>query len=427
MTSAAAAPSLFAQAYPFAISLALGALVGVDRERKRLRAPEPPGALPAGIRTFSLIAVLGCALGWVGERHGPIAFAAGLGGFALLIAAVYVMTAIAGDLGATTEVAALLTLLLGAMVYGGEPLLASGIAVAMTVVLSARAPIHDAVLRIEAEDLFAALTLAVVTVIVLPMLPDRGFGPYGVWNPFRIWLLVAFISAIGFVGYLGIKLLGPGRGSALAGLLGGIVSSTAATLSFAGRSREEPAIAGELAVAVALAWAAMFARVLAILAVVGPGLLGAVAVPLGGAALVGAAGAGALALHARRAGAAKPATYRNPFSLASALEFGLVFAALLLLAKAAEVRFHDAGLLVAAGLGGLVDMDATTLSAARLAREGELLDPIAARAILLAAGASVVVKAGIAVAVGTPALRRLLVPVALATLAAGAALALLSR
>jgi len=409
-------------AYPFAISLAIGLLIGIERERKRLRSTEERASLPGGIRTFPLIALLGCCLAWLAERYGAPVFAVGLAGFAVVIAAVYVMTSLAGDLGMTTEVAALLTFVFGAMAYSGPPLLAGGLAVATTVILSARERLHEVALKIEADDLFAALTLAVVTVIVLPLLPDRGFGPYEVWNPFRIWLFVVLISAVGFVGYVAIKLLGPGRGVALSGLLGGIVSSTAATLSFAGRSRDEPSLSRPFALAIALAWAVMFVRVAVLVQVANAALVRAILPPLGAAAAVGLAGTGILFLQTRRADMAgsKTVAYSNPFSLLSATKFGLLFAAILFVAKAAQVRFQDTGLFVAAVLTGLVDVDAITLSAARLAHAGELAGPTAAQAILVAAAANVLMKLGLAAFLGTAELRRTLAIVAMASLAAGA-------
>ncbi|HVY61993.1 MAG TPA: MgtC/SapB family protein, partial [Planctomycetota bacterium] len=413
-------------AYPFAISLAIGLLVGIERERKRLRSPEDRASLPGGIRTFPLIALLGCAVGWLAERHGAPVLVAGIGGFSAVVVAVYVMTSLAGDLGMTTEVAALLTFVFGVMVEEGEPLLASALAVATTVLLSARERLHDAVLRIEPEDLFAALTLAVVTVIVLPMLPDRGLGPYAVWNPFKIWLFVILLSAIGFAGYIAVKVLGAGRGVLLSGLLGGIVSSTAATLSFAGRSREAPALSRPLAAGITLAWAVMFVRLGVLVEVANPALLPRIAAPMAAAAAAGLGGAAIVYLRARRASGAEPAetAYRNPFSLVSAAKFGLVFAAILLLAKLAQARWQDAGVLGAAALSGLLDVDAISLTAARLASRGELAEGTASLAILAAAGANVLMKLGLAVFLGTPELRRALAPVGLASLAAGAAVAL---
>ncbi len=404
---------------PFAISLALGALIGIERQRVQ---PTDPTGVPAGIRTFPLIALLGCASAWLGGELGAPVFAALAASFGALIVGTYVITGLRGDIGFTSEVAAILTFVLGAMVYHGRPLLASALAVATTILLSLRAPLHDLARRLEEADLYAALKLAVVSVIVLPLLPDEPFGPepYRIFNPFKIWLLVVLIAGIGFAGYVGVKVLGPGRGTAAAGALGGLVSSTAVTLTFAGQSRGTPALSRACALAVALAWATLFGRVAAEIAVVNPSLLRAVAWPLGAALLAAVAGAGLLYLRERRAKPAAEVPHQNPFSLASGLKFAVLFTAILFVQKFAEVRFGDAGVLVAAAVSGTVDVDAITLATARLAGAGEIAEPTAVRAVCLAIASNTVVKAGMAAALGSAALRRALLPIGALTLGAGA-------
>ncbi len=427
-----------ADVMPFAIALALGALIGLERERSARREPRRrfarnwPGrsagraaggspSLPGGIRTFPLIGVLGCSAAWLGERLGVEVLVAVLAAFALLTVAVYAITSLAGDVGMTTEVAALLTFVFGAMVYHEHALLASALAVTTTVLLSLREPLHAWAGKIETEDLYAALKLAVVSVIVLPLLPDQSYGPegYRIYNPFRIWLLVVFIAALGFLGYVGIKLFGPHRGILAGGGLGGLVSSTAATLSFAGRSKEQPELSPMFALAIVIAWMTMFARVLIEVAVVNADLLPLLIIPVAAALVVGAAGGAYWFLRARRAGPPPEVKYRNPFSLTSALKFGLLFLAVLTVARAAQVWFADAGLMLAAALSGLVDVDAMTLSVARLSRTGELAPETANRAICVVLASNTLVKAGLAAALGAPALRRTLWPLGAAMLLAG--------
>lgn len=407
---------------PFAISVALGLLIGI--ERQRFQAVEP-ASVPGGIRTFPLIAILGCGAAWLGARVGAPAFVALAAGFAALIVGTYVVTAIRGDVGMTSEVAALLTFVLGAMVYHDHALLASVLAVGATVLLSLRRPLHQLASRIEEADLYAALKLAVVTVIVLPLLPDRRFGPqpYDVFNPYKVWLLVVFIAAIGFAGYVGMKVLGPGRGIAAAGALGGVVSSTAVTLTFSGRSRETPALSRACALAIALAWATLCVRVLIEVAVVNPDLVPRLAAPVGAALAASLVAAAILYLRERAVAAVEPEEVhvRNPFSLLSAVKFGALFTAILFVAKFAQVKFASAGVIAAAALSGTVDVDAMTLASARLARTGEMSSATAVAAICVVIASNTLVKAGMAVALGSPALRRTLVPVAGATLAAGGA------
>jgi len=414
-----AVPAPLEQAMPFAVSLAIGALVGIERQRSQ--ANEPAG-LPGGIRTFPLIAVLGCTAAWLGATVGVAAFAVIAGALGALVIAAYVFTSLRGDIGMTTEVAALLTFALGAMTYGGQALLASGLAVAATVLLSARKPLHELARKVEEEDLYAALKLAVVSVIVLPMLPDVRFGPepFRIFNPFKIWLLVVLIAGLGFLGYVGLKVLGASRGVGVAGLLGGIVSSTAVTLSFAGRSREAPDLSRACALGIALAWATMFVRVLIDVAIAHAPLVPRVAVPVGAAVLAGAAGALVLYRRARDASVPPEVEYRNPFSLLSATKFGLLFAAVLFVARFAQIQFADTGVLVAAALSGLVDVDAMTLAAARMVASGELSPAAGVRTILVTVASNTMTKAVLAASLGSPELRRALLPVAAATVAAGA-------
>jgi uncharacterized membrane protein (DUF4010 family) len=434
-TAAAAGPARAADpyaalevAYPFAVAFALGALIGIERERTRIRGHEPPASMPGGIRTFPLASLLGCTIAWLaahvaGGSGEAAIIAVGVASFAALVVAVYSITSLAGDASVTTEVALFLTFVLGVVAYVDRGLLAPGLAVAATVTLALREQLRGFAGRLEQEDLFAALKLGVVTMIILPILPDRGMGPYLVWNPFKIWLLVVFISAIGFAGYVGIKVLGPGRGIALAGLLGGLVSSTAATLTFAGRSKETPAFSSSCALAIALAWCTMYARLFASVAVVAPGLVPLIAPPLAAAGVAGLAGAGVLYLRGRSEAGQETteAAYKNPFRLMSAIQFGGFFALVLLVAKAAQELFSTAGLFLAAGLTGLFDVDAISLSAARLSAEKLLAPGTAAVAIFIAVAANTLLKAGMAFSLGAPALRRALAAVAAASLAAGAA------
>jgi uncharacterized membrane protein (DUF4010 family) len=403
---------------PFAVSLALGLLIGTERQRAHAGEPE---TLPGGVRTFPLMALLGCTAAWLGAELGTGAFVAIAVGAGALVVAAYVVTSFRGDVGLSTEVSLLLTFALGAVTYRGQGLLASALAVAATVLLSLQKPLHGLAQRIEEDDLYAALKLAVVSVIVLPILPDERFGPppYEIFNPFKIWLLVVFIAGIGFAGYVGIKVLGARRGIGVAGLLGGIVSSTAATLSFSARSRETPDLSRAFALAIALAWAAMFVRVLVSVAVANRALVPLVAAPVG--AGIVASVAGALFLYLRAGATQTPAdvAYRNPFSLMSAAKFALLFVAVLFVARFAQVQFADRGVLAAAALSGLVDVDAMTLTLSRLASNGDIGPDTAARGICLTVASNTITKAVLAAMLGAPALRAALVPVAAATLGAG--------
>lgn len=333
----------------------------------------------------------------------------------------YVVSSLRGASGTTTALASLLTFVFGVMAHQDRALLAAALAVGTTALLSLRKPLHELTNKIEQGDLYAALKLAALTVVVLPVLPDHNYGPppYDVLNPFRLWFVVVLVGALGFLGYVGVKILGPGRGVVAAGLLGGLVSSTAATYSLAGRSRDTPELSRALALGIALAWATMCVRVLAEIAAVNPALLRLAAAPVLAAMMAGIGGAGLVYLDARRSVGDHSVPYKNPFSVWSAVRFGAIFTGILLVAKFAQTTFHDAGLMVAAGVSGTVEVDAMTSTMAKLSGTGEVTPELAVQGIALAIGSNTLVKTAIAVALGSRALRRALIPTVLGTLAAG--------
>lgn len=409
-----------AELSPFAVSLALGALVGIERERSHT---ETPGSFAGGVRTFPLVAVLGCLSAWLHAQIGAVGFAMLSGGFILLVVASYVISSFRGASGTTTALASLLTFAFGIMVFHDRSVLAAALAVGMTALLSLRRPLHQLTSKLEEADLYAALKLAALTVIVLPLLPDRTFGPspFDALNPFRIWLLVVLVAAVGFLGYVGVKVLGPGRGIIVAGLLGGLVSSTAATFALAGRSRESPELSRELALGIALAWATMCVRVLVIVAFLDPALVPVAAGPLLAAMVAGVLAASVGYLGAHRAASSPAVSYTNPFSALSAVRFGAIFTTILVAAKLAEDWFQEAGLLVAAAVSGTVDVDAMTLVLARLSSTHVLSPRLAVIGLSLAAGSNTIVKTAVALSLGSAPLRRALIAPALGTLAAGGA------
>jgi uncharacterized membrane protein (DUF4010 family) len=263
---------------------------------------------------------------------------------------------------------------------------------------------------------------AMLAVIVLPLLPDKGYGPYGgVVNPFHVGLMVVLIAGVSFIGYVAVRALGPGRGMGITGLLGGLASSTAVTLSLSGRAKQDPGAAGPYALGIVLASAVMAARVIGEVAVVNPALMPAVAAPVGAMAVAGTLAA--LLLRGRSSAPApgsETPKFSNPFELSSALKLGAVFVGVLVLSKAAQTHFGSSGTYLAALLAGLTDVDAVTLSMARMEREG-LPRAEAVTAILLAVGANTLVKAGMTVALGGWALGRRALPAFLAMLVAGGA------
>jgi len=391
----------------FAAALLIGALIGLEREFAQQRSGEQEFG---GIRTFALMALLGAVAAFLTDQYGPLIFLAVYLGLILLLWASLLASSMRGvEEGITTEVTALLVPLFGAMMIWNQPAVAAALGVITALILALKPRLHGAARRMSTEDLRATLEFSIITAVVLPLLPNEGFGPYGVLNPFQIWLLVVFISGIGFLAYMLMKFLGPERGIGITGLLGGLVSSTATTLSFAGRSKTNAGFSTVLAQGILLASCVMFPRVLIEVAVVNPGLVSQVVVPLA-AMLI----AGVIAVYIlwRRGRAEEKADHggvelSNPLRLKTAITFGLVFAVVLVAVEAANEYFGSAGVYIASMLAGITDVDSITLSVSNLSLKG-LLDPrVAAIAIILATIMNTIAKAVMAMVLGTPRLRRL--------------------
>ncbi len=397
--------------YRFATALAIGFLLGLQREHAAGQPRE--ASFFAGIRTFPLLALIGCGAALLAAESGsalPLGAAIVLAGGLILVA--YAGTSRKGHVGITTEAAAMLTVVVGALCYYGQLGIAVAVGVAVMALLSLKGELHGLAGKVTREDLIATLKFGVITAIILPVLPNESIGPppFDVLKPYKIWLMVVLISGIGFLGYLLIKVLGARRGIGITGFLGGLVSSTAVTLTFAERSRREPELARVFAVAVTVAWTTMFARVIVEVAVVNRALLSHVWIPM---AAAGAAGlAYALFLFLRQRGGEEEAMeFKNPFELGPALTFGLLYGVILLVSRLAQTWLGDGGVYASAVLAGLTDVDAITLSMAELSQPGgDLGLDVAARGVTLAAMSNTVVKGGLILTSGGAALKRAMLP-----------------
>jgi len=396
--------------YRFGAALAIGFLIGLQREY----AHGGPGRdIFAGERTLALMGLVGCTAALAAdELNSSWPFVGILVLMGVLIAVAYFVGAWRGQVGLTTEVAALVTILAGALCYWGYLPLAVAIAVTTTVLLSLKLEMDQLVQRITREDVYATLKFAVITAIVLPVLPNQTFGPspLDVLNPYKIWLMVVFISGISFLGYVLVKVVGSRQGIGLTGLLGGLVSSTAVTLSFSQRSQRDTELAKPFALAITVAWTVMFSRVLVEVAALNVALLGVLWLPMAASAAVGLAYCIYLYLsqHTDEEG---EVAFSNPFELGPAVKFGLLYAVILLVSKAAQTYLGNTGLYLSSIVAGLTDVDAITLSVAELSRTaGGLTLSTASRAIVLAAMSNTVVKGGIVLTSGSPVLRKALLP-----------------
>ena len=364
------------------VSLAIGLLIGAERGWHDRELEE--GRRAAGLRTFGLIGLSGGLAAVLANQSSVWILPAALLALAALMAAAYVrQSEQSGSVGATTIVAALLTFPLGALAVVDMMKVAAGAAVVTALLLGMKPRLHALLRKLEEADLMAVLRLLLISVVVLPVLPDQGYGPGKALNPFEIWWMVVLIAAISFTGYVAIKMLGATRGVGVTALLGGLVSSTAVTVSLSRLTGRHPSMTRSLGGGVVLASTAMLPRMAVIIAIVAPGVLGPVAVPLAAMTVAGAAGAAILLGRARDADGEAPAP-QNPLQLRMALSFGAVLAAVMLIARLASDRYGDAGLYTVAAISGVADVDAITLSAARMTGSGLAVD-VASRAIVTAA------------------------------------------
>lgn len=404
----------------FAVALGLGVLLGLEREHAKTERGF------AGVRTFGLLALAGAIAGHLGPALGEPWLGFGLfAAVAGLVLASYTVTARLGHLGITTEISALLAFVLGFLCTRGHMTTAAGIAVASGGVLALKDWLHHLAARIETADIEATLKFAIVSVIVLPLVPDRSFGPppLDVVNPYEIWLMVVLISGLNFASYLLVKVVSAEHGIGLTGLLGGLVSSTALTLGFAQRSRAEPGSAAALAQGILVAWTVMFVRVVVLVAVVDRGLALDITQPMAAFAAGSLGVVWLLRRRSRAAGTAQASPGSNPFELGEAIRFGLLFGIITFAAKAAQTYLGDQGLYLAGAIAGLTDVDAISLSMAQLAADGAEHAPAAGLTIAIAVASNTLFKTGMAAFVGAPELRRILIPAAAAILAFGTAVA----
>jgi uncharacterized membrane protein (DUF4010 family) len=374
-------------------------LVGVEREKHKREKTD--ASQIGGLRTFILLALSGACAAWLSHELGTFWILAAT----LLIVGAFVVVGYfvttrqtPQSAGATTEIAAIVVFLLGAMVMLGFSDIAIALGVVTAAVLAYKEPLHGFVEKLGWDDVFAGLRLLIATFIALPLLPDRPIDPWGAINPYQLWLLVILISGLSLVGYALTRWLGPGRGTLITGLAGGLVSSTAVSLAFAKEARDRPRQVTVLACGILIAWAVMFARVIVLVAVVNRPLLGNVLVPF--LAMGAVVGASAALLYFRNGAAERKTPAKgdlkvaNPFSLTEAAKFAAFFAVVLVAVKIVQENFPPDWVYAVAAIAGLTDVDAITLSMAGAAKSGPA--QVAVTAIVIASLVNTFVKTGIA-------------------------------
>lgn len=354
----------------------------------------------AGARTFGLLALLGASAALLVDGFGPLPLAAGLLGVALVMTVAYGLRARESEQGGITSlIAALLTYGLGALAVAKPPMIAASTAVVAVLLLGFKPQVHAWIDRLDLNELQATLKLLLISVVVLPVLPDRGYGPEEAINPYQLWWMVVLIAAISYLGYFTMRLAGTGRGLMLTGLFAGLASSTALTVQFARLERQGSA-PHALTGGLLLAHATLVPRLVLILALVEPSLLEPLALPFAAVLL---ALLGPVAFHAWRqqqAAHAEEIPLRNPLQLGLALRFGVLLAVVLVLARLLADRFGEAGVLTLAGFSGLVDLNAIALSLAEL-HGRDLTTAVAAFGLMLALTTNSLFKTLVCIVLGS--------------------------
>ncbi len=378
----------------FAASLAIGLLIGLERERH-------PGA-KAGLRTFALVALFGAATALLSEKTGsPAILMVGLLLVGAMIIAAYARDEEQHEPGTTTVVAIVICYVLAAMVWLDSESLAVMLAIVTTVLLYFKTELRGFTAKLEHRDLISILQFAVLTFIVLPILPNRDYGPYAALNPYQIWTIVVLISGVSLTGYIAMRAVGLRYGTPLLGVFGGLVSSTATTLVYARHDREHDAMRSMAVTVIVLANLMLLVRLAILTAFVAPAMLRILLPVLAGGLLLGLAGLAYSNAWRIRDGESPMPDIKNPTEIRTALTFAAIYAVVLLLAAWFSDVAGTAGLYAVAVVSGLTDVDAITLSSLRLFNMGNLASAQVATAVVLAIVANTVFKLGLVLVVGS--------------------------
>lgn len=401
----------------FATSLAIGLLVGLERERNP--------ANRAGLRTFGLVTLLGAALALLSDRVGsPWPLAVGLLVVGAMMIGAYLGKEQDEDPGTTTQTALMLCFCLGAVVWYGYSILAVMLAITMTVLLHYKPELQSMTRSLTRNDIQSILQFAVLSFIILPILPNRDFGPYQTLNPAHTWWLVVLISGVSLVGYVALRWVGQRYGAPLMGFLGGMASSTATTMVYA-KHGQNRAMVGMAVVVITIANLVVLVRLSIISGVVSPNILPTLLPVFGCGILLGGSGAFYLWRKMSRDAVELPMPQvKNPTEIKIALGFGLLYTVVLLLAAWLSDVAGNRGLYLLAFASGLTDVDAMFLSSLRLFEQGKLLGDQAVMAIAIAYLSNLAFKFGFVVVIGGRQLAKHCAP-GVGAVASGIALGLL--
>jgi uncharacterized membrane protein (DUF4010 family) len=387
-------PAELAPLLRYVVALAIGLLMGLERERN-------PDA-KAGLRTFALTALLGVLAAHLASSIGePWLIAVGLLLVGLMMIAAYLRAPQpSGDPGTTTVAALMLCYALGVLVWQNEIQLAVMLGIAATMLLYFKPELSGLSHQLSRRDLLSVLQFAVLALIILPLLPNQDYGPYGALNPHQIWWMVVLIAGVGLAGYAALRLFGQARGAVMLGLLGGLVSSTATTLTFSRHARSNEAMMPVAVIVIVLANLVVLVRLGVLAAVVAPSVLPQLLPLLLGGLVAGGLGAAYGVWRLRPQGAPPILPMGNPTELRTALGFGLMYGVVLLAAAWLSDWLGTRGLYAVTLVSGLTDVDAITLSSLRLHNLDKLTVQVVVNVITLASLANLFFKSVLTLTVG---------------------------
>lgn len=404
------------------LSLILGFLIGLQREMHTIYSHKVQDF--GGARTFSMIALFGYLSGWVSTFF-PYFFLIASVVMGLLLIAAYIVNSVSiSEKGATTEFAALVTFVLGGMLNFSLPIFAVFITIIVLFVLNIKDTVREYEQTITKKDLSAAILFMIMTFVILPILPDRTIDPMGLVNLYRIWIMVVLVAGISFFGYISIRILGSTHGIGVAGLFGGLVSSTAVAMSMARRLHENGFLARNLGLGIALASSMMLIRAGIEMWVINPSLTRMFFLPIVVGSVAGYGYIAMLYFTSKRENIPQTIEFKNPFDLKEALIMGIVFGTTLALITLSNRYIGDMGVYAVALLSGIADVDAIILSLSSLAKNG--LNPVTAYyAIVIAIISNTLAKAALVLFLGKIALFRLVFTYYLISIGAFTATALI--
>lgn len=384
------------------ISLLLGFLVGI--QRGWVNRNKASGERIAGIRTHALIGLLGGLCGLLSTIFSELILGLTFLSLSVLITAAYLNSQRSNaDMSITGLIGILLTFVFGALVLLGEPVIAASAAVITVFILDNKNEIHGALKKLEEHELDAGLRLLLISVVMLPLLPNKGYGPWGAVNPYELWWMVVLIATISFVGYFSMKIGGPQKGIMFTSFFAGLSASTALTLHFSKLSKDQPTLSPLLASGILVACGTMFPRILLVAGVINYQLLVDLWMPI--VVMMSCCYLPAIMIWRRNRGTVfeHPAAKQNPLELSAAFMFGIILLVIMLLSHALQAWFGELGVMVLSVVSGITDVDAITLTLSR-ATINQLPESTAVTGITIAAAVNSLVKGTMAATIGNRAL-----------------------